>query len=174
MQRSRTLRLLVAMAFSVVSLVALAPVAHADDSYTGTCSIVVAPSTVQAGHSVNIVAKGFNAGAEVTFTVDQTLVIGTAIANAGGVAHIQWDVPADFADGQHVITASGDGCTDPVQVSAEITVVSAAEQTKDTTGTLPRTGGDYTNLLRLGILLVAAGGLVVLATRKRSSESTSV
>ncbi|MGZ4727636.1 MAG: hypothetical protein ACXWB2_07950, partial [Acidimicrobiales bacterium] len=77
MQRSRTLRLLVAMAFSVVSLVALAPVAHADDSYTGTCSIVVAPSTVQAGHSVNIVAKGFNAGAEVTFTVDQTLVIGT-------------------------------------------------------------------------------------------------
>jgi len=171
---SRTLRLLVAMAFSAVSLVALAPGAHADESYTGTCSIVVAPSTVNPGHSVNIVAKGFTPGAEVTFTVDGTLVIGTDIANAGGVAHIQWDVPADFATGPHTITASGEGCTDPAQVSAEITVVSAVSETNDTSGTLPRTGGDYTNLLRLGILLVAAGGLVVLATRKRSSESSSV
>ncbi len=50
----------------------------------------------------------------------------------------------------------------------------AAVQTNDTGGTLPQTGGDYTNLLRIGILLVAAGGLVVLATRKRSTDSTSV
>jgi LPXTG-motif cell wall-anchored protein len=174
MKRSSRLRLLVAMAFSVVSLVALAPVAHADPSYTGTCSIVVAPSTVQAGHSVNIVAHGFNPGAEGTFTVDGTLVIGTAIANAGGVAHIQWDVPVDFATGPHVIQASGEGCSDPADVSSEITVVSAVSQTNDTGGTLPKTGGDYTLLLRLGILLIAGGALVVLATRKRSSESTSV
>ena len=172
--RSRTLRLMVAMAFSVVGLVTLAPGAHADDSYTGTCSIVVAPTQVAPGHSVNIVAKGFNAGAVVTFTVDNTLVIGTDTANPGGVAHIQWDVPADFAAGPHTITASGDGCTDPVQVSGEVTVVLAATQTNDTGGTLPKTGGDYTNLLRIGILLVAAGGLVVLATRKRSADSTSV
>ena len=174
MQRSKTLRLMVAMAFCVVSLVAFGGVARADDSYTGTCSIVVAPASVKPGHSVNIVAKGFDAGAEVTFTVDKTTVIGTAVANSGGVAHIQWDVPADFAEGPHTIAASGAGCTDPAQVSAEITVVSAVSETNDTSGTLPQTGGDYTLLLRLGILLVAAGGLVVLATRKRSSESTSV
>ncbi len=174
MQRSKMLRLMVAMAFSVVSLVALGGVARADDSYTGTCSIVVAPASVKAGHPVTIVAKGFNSGAEVTFTVDQNLVLGTATANPGGVAMLQWDVPVDFSAGPHTITASGDGCTDPAQVSAELTVVSAAGETNTTSGTLPKTGGDYTLLLRLGILLVAAGGLVVLATRKRSSESTSV
>jgi LPXTG-motif cell wall-anchored protein len=171
MQRSRTLRLIVAMLFSAVGLVALAPVAHADDSYTGTCSIVISPLTVQPGHSLNIVAKGFTPGAEVTFTIDDDLVIGTAIANPGGVAHIKWDVPADFVLGDHVIQASGEGC-DPADVSGEITVVSAVEETQQTGGTLPRTGGDYTNLLRIGILLVAAGGLVVLATRKRSDQST--
>ena len=165
---------MVAMAFSVVGFVALAPVARADDSYTGTCSIVAAPLSVQPGHSLNLVGKGFNDGAVVTFTVDSNLVLGTSVANAGGVAHFQWDVPADFASGTHTITASGDGCTDPAEVSAEVTVVLAATQTNDTTGTLPPTGGDYTNLLRIGILLVAAGGLVVLATRKRSADSTSV
>lgn len=174
MQRSRTLRLMVALVFSVVSLVALAPMARADDSYTGKCSIVLAPPSVKAGYPLTIVAKGFNSGAEVTFTIDKTLVLGTAIANPGGVAQFQWDVPVDFPEGPHVVTATGDGCPDPAQVSAELTVVSAVSDTNDTTGTLPQTGGDYTNLLRFGILLVAAGGLVVLATRKRSSESTSV
>jgi LPXTG-motif cell wall-anchored protein len=176
MNRSKTLRLMVAMAFSVVSLVAFGGVARADDSYTGTCSIAISPITVTPGQTVSITAKGFNAGAEVTFTVSANppVLIGTATADGSGVASISWVVPADFVLGAHTIQAAGDGCSDPAEVSGEITVVSAVSQTNDTSGTLPKTGGDYTLLLRLGILLVAAGGMVVLATRKRSSDSTSV
>jgi len=174
--RSRTLRLMMAMAFSVVSLVALAPVARADDSYTGTCSLAVSPLTASAGQTVTITGKGFNAGAEVTFTIDTTppVVLGTATADSSGVATLAWVVPADMATGTHTISAAGDGCSDPAKVSGEVTLVLADTQTNTSAGTLPRTGGDYTNLLRLGILLVAAGGLVVLATRKRSTDSTSV
>ena len=86
--RSRTLRLMMAMAFSVVSLVALAPVARADDSYTGTCSLAISPLTASAGQTVTITGKGFNAGAEVTFTIDTTppVVLGTATADSSGVA----------------------------------------------------------------------------------------
>jgi LPXTG-motif cell wall-anchored protein len=161
------------MVFSAVSLVALAPMAQADDSYTGTCSIVISPLTVAAGGSVDIVAKGFTPGADVTFTIDDTTVIGTAVADSAGTAQIQWDVPDGFVLGAHVIAASGDGCN-PADVAGEITVVAATEVTQPAAGSLPRTGSDYSNLLRVGILLVAAGALVVLATRKRSNQSTPV
>jgi LPXTG-motif cell wall-anchored protein len=175
MRRSKTLGLLLAMVFGAISLVGLAPAAHADDSYTGTCSIFITPLEVAPGGTVTITAKGFNPGADVMFTVDSTTTIGTATADGDGTASITWTIPNDFVLGDHAIAAAGDGCTDPAQVEAEVTVVAAAAQTQTpTSGTLPRTGGDFSYLLRIGIVLVAAGALVVLATRKRASHSSSV
>lgn len=42
------------------------------------------------------------------------------------------------------------------------------------TGTLPVTGSDSTeNLVRIGVVLLAAGGLLVLAVRQRSTASAA-
>ena len=171
MQRSRTVRLLLVALIALAAFGVAAPAANADDSYTGTCGITLSPTTVTPGETVTITATGFNAGAVVTFTSD-SVEIGTAVADDHGVATFPWVVPADYALGSHTIHADGDGCTDPANV-AELTVVSAVDQTQTTTdtGTLPRTGNDYSNLLRIGVLLIAAGALVVLATRKRSNQS---
>jgi len=171
MKRSKTAGLLMVVLIALTAFGLAAPAANADDSYTGTCMITLTPTSVTPGQTVTVTASGFNAGALVTFTISpNSLVMGTATADSKGVATLDWAVPADFPLGSHMVNADGDGCSDPANV-AELTVVSAVSQTQPASGTLPRTGNDYSNLLRIGILLIAAGGLVVLATRKRSSQS---
>jgi LPXTG-motif cell wall-anchored protein len=49
----------------------------------------------------------------------------------------------------------------------------AAAGTSTGSGTLPVTGSDSTeNLVRVGVILLAAGGLLVFAVRQRSTTST--
>ena len=56
---------------------------------------------------------------------------------------------------------------DPGADAATVTAAAASGA-----GTLPRTGSDSLPLAQIGAVLVAAGGLVVLITRKRAAHSS--
>ena len=112
-------------------------------------------------------AQGFAPGTEVTFTFESDpVVLGTATAGDDTAASIQSTWPANAADGTHTVTASGTDGTGPFSVSAT-TVCGAGT---GGTGSLPRTGSDSAPLFQIAIALVAAGGILVLAARKRMAS----
>jgi hypothetical protein len=141
---------------AAVALVALAPAAHAQ--YGGDGSTSVSDSTVTRGQTITVTADGCEAGEEVTFFFDGDPA-GTATADDEGVATGSVTIPNDAAAGPHEISNS---CNDAV---ITVTVEVAA-----TTAALPRTGSDSLPLAKVAIVLIAAGGLLVLVSRDRSSR----
>lgn len=122
------------------------------------------------GSVVEIIADGFQPGTEVEFFVEidgQQVLIGTAIADENGVAVLDWTIPAGFETGEYVIEIEGiDEETGlPRTTTAAITIVAG--------GDLPYTGSNSTNLVRIGFVLVLAGGLSVVAVRRRSARAAS-
>lgn len=116
------------------------------------------------GGALTATAASFDPGSTVTFTFfSDPVVLGTATADAAGTATLQATWPAAASDGTHTVVASGTANGAPFEVSSS-TVCGA---TGGGSGTLPRTGSDSAPLLQIAIALVAAGGLLVLAARKR-------
>jgi hypothetical protein len=140
-------------------------------TYSGGASLTVDDPTVQPGQTVTATATGFQPGSVVTFTF-LGAVVGTAVADANGVAVLTFDVPPGLAPGAYTLTASGiapDGS--PLEVTTTLTVVAAGtDATADTSRTdgLARTGTDVEDLLRVGAVLIAFGAVLVLAVRKRN------
>lgn len=118
------------------------------------------------GGALTASATGFAPGSEVTFTFESDpVVLGTAIAGDDTTASIQSTWPANAADGTHTVTASGTDGTGAFSVSSS-TVCGVSTST----GALPRTGSDSAPLFQIAIALVAAGGILVLAARKRMAS----
>lgn len=62
-------------------------------------------SEVEQGSTVTITGSTFRAGDVVSVIVNSDPVdLGTAVANAQGIASVSWDVPADFELGEHTAT----------------------------------------------------------------------
>jgi hypothetical protein len=163
------------LAVVLIVLLALGGTAGAQ-TYSGGASLVVDDPTVRPGEPVTATASGFQPGSVVTFTLLGD-VVGTAIADADGVATITFDMPSDLAPGEYMLVASGvapDGS--PLEVTTTITVVAAGtEATADTSrrdDPLARTGSDVQGLLRVGAVMLTLGAVLVLAVRKRSQSPT--
>ncbi len=172
MRSTRTLRALIAAFAGVMALMVLAPAAHAQYPPSGTITLI-AP-VVNPGDSDEVVMTGCAPGATATFEIEGVEVIGSAVANAEGVAEIPFTVPSDIAPGTYTVTGrclAPDG--EELVVSTTLTVVApgVTPVTPGSTGTLPRTGADYTGLLRVGALLVLAGGLFAIVARKRTRKA---
>ncbi len=141
-----------------MALIVFAPAAHAQ--YPIVPGASVSDSTVSSGDSVTVTATcDVPAGTTVTFSLDGR-PIGTGTTDADGVASAV--VTISGSPGTHTITNS---CNDAV---ISITIAGG------TAGALPRTGSDNSlPLAKMAIVLITAGGLLIVAARSRSKKSVT-
>jgi hypothetical protein len=143
-----------------------------DDNYTALCSpLSVSNANPAAGDTVTVSGTAATAGATIVIVLNNSDVLGNTTSAADRTFSVPVTIPAD-ASGAITLQAFqlGDN-TDPVvgcpsQV-ADLSILApiAAEP-------LARTGTNSTlPLTRLGFGLVAAGGLVILVTRRRKSTT---
>ncbi|CAN5116079.1 hypothetical protein BH18ACT4_BH18ACT4_08810 [soil metagenome] len=173
----------------VVAIVALtASVAQAQQYPPAVNFITVSDSTPFRGQSIVVTSGTYAAGADVDHELNSAPVfLGTAVADADGIAQITVTIPTNTTLGEHTIVASGlDNDRNEILVlSATITVVDKdtpcfrddddddegrtnLARTGDEGGTsLARTGDDFWLYARLGLGAVAAGAMFVLVARKR-------
>ena len=142
-----------------MALLVFAPAAHAQ-YIPGTPGASVSDSTVSSGDSVTVtVTCDVPAGTDITVFLDGNDA-GSGVADDQGTANIDIVVTGD--PGAHQITNS---CN-----TAVLTVTIAGA----TAGNLPRTGTDNSlPLAKIAIVLIAAGGLLVVAARDRSKKATA-
>jgi len=127
----------------------------------GQPGLVLTPSTVTLGGSVTALGFGCPPGSIVEISIDGT-VVGTTIAANDGKGSFQVPFTAPLTPGQFTVTAT---CGVTI-VSSILTVIAAPTTTAPPL--LPPTGSNSTlSLSRMGLVLVAGGGLLILAVRKR-------
>lgn len=128
------------------------------------------PSVLTFGDGITCTATGFPGNVAVTFAINPTL--GTSDSNAEGTATITTTMPAQSTFdgpgcGPQTVTATGGGAT----ASTSVTITCPTTPATTTAGSLPRTGSDSGRLSGIALALVAMGGLVVLAARRRSASA---
>ncbi|HEX6423260.1 MAG TPA: LPXTG cell wall anchor domain-containing protein [Acidimicrobiales bacterium] len=158
-------------AAAVMTALLMAAPAAAQQYPPAVNSITVGCRTPAPGEVVDVQARTFAAGAEVTVSLGET-AIGSAAADGSGIASVKATIPADAARGDYDLTASGqapDGST--LTLSTKITVADgcgAAAAPAAPAGSLPRTGDDSSiPLVRLGLALAALGGVITALAAKR-------
>ena len=145
----------------VMALALFVPAAHAQYPPV-TPGASVSDSTVNSGDSVTVTASGCETGSTVTFYLDGQ-VIGSGVADDSGptgtnTGSASADVVITGSPGTHQITNS---CNTAV---ISITIAGA------TAGALPRTGTDSSlPLAKIAIVLITAGGLLLIVARKRNT-----
>lgn len=156
-----------ALVLLAVLLVAgsFAPAAHAQYQ-PGQPGLVLTPSTTTPGTIVTAIGFGCPRRVQVTLTINGETVATTTSQNDDR-GSFQATFPAPQTPGQYTVTAT---CGNTI-VSSVLTVIAAPTTTAasiQTSVALPITGSDSTmGLVRVGLMLVAVGGLVVLAVRRR-------
>jgi hypothetical protein len=167
---------------TVTVTVAGEPVQTGTAPTTGT--VLETPKAATApGQQMELVAVGFQPGETVAFYLhSEPVYLGTAVADAFGVARLMATVPADVPSGAHSVIAtggtSGRWATLAVELalpaSAAVPVaapVVAAPVAAANPGALAVTGSQSGVLgLAAGLLLAVGGGLVVAARRVRATR----
>ena len=143
--------------------------------------LVVTPPVVSALEKVSVSGQGCAPNQEVIVYLvpgDTTgakaipagaIEVGRTTADATGNFSLTFTVPAGTAIGIYTVTAS----CGTLDQSATIEVISTAVVTPPppTPPTLPRTGSNLNGAGMVGAGLLAAGGLFLLASRKRRSSA---
>jgi hypothetical protein len=171
-----------------LTLVTVAPSASAAvPPYPAGCTVQLSKVSAFPGDQLTVTASGYPVGSVVTFVLDRpgqgnpppqsgngAVTLGSATADANGVATLVFTLPIGTKPGQHVVTASGQPAGTCDQLVSTVLMVDAATVATSTppatsagTGTLPRTGTNSAELIQLALVLIAVGGLITLATRKR-------
>lgn len=153
----------------VLLVVALGAISFAPAAFAqyqpGTPGLVLTPSTTTPGATVDAIGFGCPKGATVVLSIDGTTV-GTTKARTDDRGSFDGTFPAPQTAGTYTVTAT---CGSTI-VSSILTVL-ATPTTPPTTvviAQLPITGSNSTLfLVRVGLLLIGAGGLAVLAVRRK-------
>lgn len=119
---------------------------------------------VAVGSTVTLQFGGFVAGSKVRVFVGGVLV-GTFTADANGNVFATFRLPAGVRRGNVPITATGGGVT----VTRTINVLGNGSVGQGAGGGLPFTGAEIGVASLLGFGLVGAGGVAVIAGRRRKS-----
>jgi len=155
----------------IAALVATAAPAGAQQYPPAANFLAVSDTTLFPGQTFTITTGTYLSGATVTITLfSDPTTLGSAVANAVGVASMQATIPTDTPLGTHVIQASGESASGPLTQSVTVTVVPAAQAGAGAavSGALPRTGSSGTiPLTRVAAVLIAAGGALVFGARRR-------
>lgn len=170
---TRVIRRLLAMAALLVVVGApVAPAAFAQ-YVPGQPGFIIDPTTIPVGGTFGITGQGCPPGSQVVFSINGT-TIGTAQASNDSTGSFATSItlPTSFGPGTYTVVGR---CGDVVmQNQLTVTGAAASGARASTSGTLPSTGIDALPFVRGALVLVALGGLLVLAgTRKRQRESAS-
>jgi LPXTG-motif cell wall-anchored protein len=151
-----------------------------DDGYPPSVFfLTLSDTTVVPGQTITASGAMTPGSTSITFTfLSQPVSLGSTTPNADGTFSTSVTIPSDATLGSHTITATDSA---GVSVSAGVEVVAAGDEAADedegvtvtapgAAGALPRTGDDSLPLLRVGAVLLAAGGLLVFLTRRQRGE----
>jgi LPXTG-motif cell wall-anchored protein len=169
------MRILKMVLLTTACLLVLAAPAGAQ-TYPGDANLTCNPPTAEVGETITMVATGYQPGSEVTFTINDVFV-GTAIADADGVATLVTVVPEGTPIGTVPCGSGGidiEGNTLVLSSTLQI-IAGSAVITPVTPVTpaapLPVTGSDSKPLVQVAVAIVALGGLMLLVSRKKSTET---
>ena len=147
-----------------------------DDDYTALCiPLVLSSSSVSPGDTITASGTAATGGAPIFIVLDNSVVLAETTSDVNNhFFQASVKIPSDLSAGNHTIQAFqiGDqtdilvGCPSSVATINVLGVV--IEEAPPAGPALARTGADSTvPLTRIGVGLVAAGGLFVLAARRR-------
>jgi LPXTG-motif cell wall-anchored protein len=157
----------------LLAVTGLAAPANAGSEYPPPAGISIDKPTVNPGEQVTVTGDGCDAGAEVTIALGATQVA-TTTASEDGTFSASFVVPSGTAAGTYSVNATN--CVAEV-LSTTLTVRAVGTSPTSSSGggsTLPRTGSDTTeSLIRVGLVLLACGGLLVVFARRRSAATRS-
>jgi hypothetical protein len=146
----------------------------AQAGYTPPAGISIDKPVVDPGESVTVSGEGCASGVAVTILLGETQVA-TATTTAGGTFSATFEVPSGTAAGTYTVDAvdcTVDVLSTTLTVRAAATTATTTATTTSTSSTLPVTGsGSTETLLRVGVVLLACGGLLAFAARRRATTS---
>ncbi|MGN5732814.1 family 20 glycosylhydrolase [Arthrobacter psychrochitiniphilus] len=133
---------------------------------TPTAEVVA--KDVRQGQALTFTGSGFQPGEPVSGVVHSEQVdLGTTVADANGNVSFLWNVPANFAVGEHTVILSGEHSHRVVEAVFTVLPTSTTEQGNSD---LANTGAN-TSALWVGALLMALMGAgMVLGNRRRAGQ----
>ena len=158
----------------VFSLLLSASVAFAyGPGQTGTLTGNTSTCSASSGCSLTLSGSGFQPGETVGLTFNSTPVsLGTTTANSSGGFTFSVTIPAGEPAGNHTIVATGE--SSGTTASFAITLTAATTAAPSPSGGLAFTGADISALVGVGAVVIALGGLLVLASRRRRGRQAPV
>jgi LPXTG-motif cell wall-anchored protein len=145
-------------------------------------TVVITPpgddDRVVVGESLELYSDRWEPGTPVDFYVlidGERVFLGTAIADENGVAIFDWTVPAGVCCGDFEIEIEGidEETGEPRTAVGDVFIYEFGAGVPGEGGELPYTGSNSNTLVRIGLVLVLAGGVSVVAVRRRSARSLS-
>ena len=188
-------KIVAAVVAGLALCLALVAPSGAQEPYTGVISTTLTSPSMRAcsGTTNTARATGFLPGTEVTFTLvlpSGSVVLGDgrasgaskATADAAGVATVTFTLPAEVRPGSYDVLTTGinsAGVADEHVVRLTVVACPGEESPTPTPTTgsgtsgddLARTGSNLTGVTRIGVLVLAAGAVLLLVTRRRSSRA---
>jgi len=169
----RRMLVLSAMVFAALAATAMMATSAGAQYVPGQPGIIVDPSCSAVGGTISVEGSGVPDSATVTIQVNGVTLGTTTSNNEGDFLITGLSLPSSFPSGQYTLhaisgsvdlTATLDIAVGPCAVAGNnVTATTAA------TGALPVTGTNSGDWVKAGLSLVAIGGLLVLATRRRRS-----
>lgn len=135
----------------------------------GEPGIIVDPSCSPVGGNISVEGSGVADSSTVTIQINGQTIGTTTANNEGDFLTGQITLPTTFTSGEyqiHAIQGSLD-LTAVLSIATGPCAVAATNVTQTTSSTLPVTGTNSGEWVKIGLALVAVGGLLVLATRRR-------
>lgn len=143
-------------------------------------SLVVQPGRVVVGGQVTVTGQGCTPGSTVVITLqrvgaDSGVVVATVTAGPDGTFTASFMIPEGTAPGMYDVISECDGHTQrqPLEVLAQSvdTDPGGGGTGAGGGGSLPRTGSNLNGVGLFGAGLLAVGGLLLLAARKRRNAT---
>jgi LPXTG-motif cell wall-anchored protein len=150
-------------------------------------TVSVSDTTPFPGQTITIFGSGFPANVGITITINPTLF---TTSDAAGAWSTNFTIPVDFPPGVHTIVATGGGVTATTTFTEVLPEGAEGEEPEGAEGeeagrladvasqagvstqarvegrTLPATGSGSSVLLRVGVVLLAAGGVLFGLSRR--------
>ncbi len=166
----RRMLVLGATVFAAFAATAMLATSAGAQYVPGQPGIVVDPSCSAVGGSITVLGSGAPASATITITVNG-LTLGTVTSNPDGDFQTAALVlPTSLTSGEYTLHATS-GTVYDVTTTLDVAIgpcaVAASNVAQGSSGTLPVTGTNSGDWVKAGLTLVAIGGLLVLATRRR-------
>lgn len=132
--------------------------------YGGQVTVSCSPTTVSPGGAVNCGLAGFAGTSLVTCTIGGA-TLGSTTSDADGAGSVAGTVPTSAAG-----TSLAVSCSDGTNTGGTTLVLQATAAPVAPATPLPVTGSDSVSLAQVALVLIAAGGLILLAVRRRQTK----